>query len=132
MEPNKLDPRDFFAYKLGPPGLSSLAQIKIAASNAKSNLDKIYTINKDNPGELSSLAVRLSCEAINVECAGIIEAYNAFNVAKDRTSLFLQLSEIAYRLERATVNCDSLTTRLEEQGKHTESSSRDGKEVAVR
>jgi hypothetical protein len=132
MELNNLQPRDFFAYKLGPAGLSSLAQIKIAASNAKGNLDTIYAINEGSSGELSPLAVRLTCEAINIECARIIEAYNAFNLAKDRTSLFLQLSEIADRFERASVKCDSLTRQLQEQGWLIESSGRGGKEVFLR
>ena len=132
MEPNKLEPRDSFAYKLGSPGLSSLAQIKIAASNAKSNLDQIHSVIQGSSGELSSVTLRLACEAINVECAGIIEAYNAYSAAKDRTSLFLPLSEITYRLDRAIANCDSLTARLEELGKQMETSSREGKEVAIR
>ena len=132
MEPSKLDARDSFAHKLGTSGLSSLAQIKIAASNSKGNLDKIYQINEGNPDDSSSLAVRLYSEAIGVECAGILEAYNAYNMADDRTSLFLPLSEISYRLDRAILVCESLSTRLDEQSKHIEPPSRDAKELAVR
>jgi hypothetical protein len=53
-------------------------------------------------------------------------------VAKDRTLLFLHLSEIAIHLEQAILKCDSLTTELEKQGMLILSSRRDGEEVVLR